>query len=287
MRFLRFEQGGRLGLAVARSEEEFFGSLAGDSHYPGDLTPTLLATTSLSQLASQLQRGRRIDTERVRRLPPVAQPRKIACAALNWRSHLKESGRTVPEYPSFFARFETTLVGDQEPLIRPAASECFDYEGEIAAVIGTGGRHIREANALDHVLGYALFNDVSVRDYQRRSSQWTLGKNFDATGAFGPYLVTCDEVPRGLRGLRLKTIVNGETVQNETTDDMVFGLESLIVLLSEVMTLEPGDVIATGTPGGVGLYRKPQVWLKAGDVCEVQVDEIGRLINPICDEALQ
>ncbi len=160
-----------------------------------------------------------------------------------------------------------------------------DYEGEIAVVIGKAGRNIARAAALDHVFGYSLFNDASLRDYQTRTPQWTIGKNFDGTGAFGPYIVTSDELPAGAKGLQLQTLLNGEVVQNGNTDDLIFDVATLVSLLSEVMTLSPGDMIVTGTPAGVGVARKPPLWMKPGDVCEVRADGLGVLRNPISDEA--
>jgi 2-keto-4-pentenoate hydratase/2-oxohepta-3-ene-1,7-dioic acid hydratase in catechol pathway len=172
-----------------------------------------------------------------------------------------------------------------QPIVRPRVSSALDYEGEIAAIIGRGGRHIPRDRALQHVLGYSLFNDASIRDYQLRTPQWTVGKNFDGTGAFGPFLVTSDELPPGASGLTLTTRLNGQVVQRASTDDLIFDVATLVSLLSEVLTFEPGDVIVTGTPAGVGAARKPPLWLKPGDVCEVEVERIGRLSNLVSDEA--
>ena len=163
-------------------------------------------------------------------------------------------------------------------------SGAFDYEGELAAVIGTGGRNIPKTRALNHVIGYAIFNDASVRDYQFKTSQWTVGKNFDGTGSFGPALVTADELPAGCKGLKLVTRLNGEVVQSAMIDEMVFDVATQISLISEAITLSPGDVFATGTPAGVGLSREPRLWMKAGDLCEVEIDRLGILRNPVVDE---
>ena len=170
-------------------------------------------------------------------------------------------------------------------MLRPKCSEQLDYECELAIVIGKGGRHIAEADALDHVFGYTLFNDVSVRDYQRKTGQWTPGKNFDGTGPLGPCVVTADDLPPGASGLRITTRLNGETMQDSNTSDMIFSTARIIALLSEFMTLAPGDVIATGTPSGVAHARKPPTWMKDGDTVEVEVEGIGVLSNPVVDEA--
>lgn len=226
-----------------------------------------------------------LDPERATFLPVIPRPGKIICVGLNYADHSAESGFKQPDYPTLFGRFTTSLIGHRAALIRPVLSEQLDYEGEIAAIIGRRGKHIPKASALDFVAGYAVFNEGSVREYQFKAPQWTVGKNFDGTGAFGPALVTADELPPGVRGLRLETRLNGQTVQSASTDDMVFDVESLIAIISEAITLEPGDVIVTGTPAGVGLARKPPLFMKPGDVCEVEVEGIGRLVNPVAQES--
>ena len=205
---------------------------------------------------------------------------------INYRGHARETHYDVPPHPTVFARFPTSLTGHKAPLVRPWVSEQLDYEGELVAVIGKGGRHIAEGDALEHVIGYSIFNDGSVRDFQMETPQWTVGKNFDSTGAFGPFLVTADEVPAGGSGLQLTTRLNGQIVQQADTSEMIYGVASVIAFLSEAMTLHPGDVLVMGTPPGVGLERDPQLFMKAGDVCEVEVEGIGLLSNPILDEAL-
>lgn len=221
----------------------------------------------------------------VRLLPPVPDPDKIVCVGLNYVDHAVEiDPQRLPEHPVFFGRMATTLIGHDAPLIRPRVSKQLDFEGEVAAVIGLGGRHIPPDAALAHVAGYALFNEGSVRDYQFRSSQWFLGKNFDNTGAFGPELCTTDELPPGARGLRLTTRVNGETMQEASTADMLFDVAALVATLSEAMTLAPGDVIVTGTSSGVGFARTPPFFLKPGDVCEIELEGYGVLRNAVADE---
>lgn len=215
---------------------------------------------------------------------PIPQPDKIICIGLNYADHSAESGFKVPDYPTVFARYATSLVPHGSAIIRPNVSDQLDYEGELAVVIGKGGRHIAEAQALDHVAGYSLFNDASVRDFQFKSPQWTVGKTFDGTGAFGPELVTADELPGGCEGLFIETRLNGVTVQKASTDDLIFNVRRLIAILSEAITLSPGDVIVSGTPAGVGLARTPPLWMKPGDVCEVEIEGLGILSNPIAQE---
>ncbi|MGI9478136.1 MAG: fumarylacetoacetate hydrolase family protein [Hyphomicrobiaceae bacterium] len=216
---------------------------------------------------------------------PIARPPKMICIGLNYALHAKEGGHDIPTYPSVFLRMTSSLIPAEANVIRPKVSEQLDYECELTIVIGKRGRHISEADALGHVFGYTLFNDVSVRDYQRKTAQWTPGKNFDGTGPLGPVIVTADELPPGASGLRIMTRVNGKTMQDSNTSDMIFSTQRIIAVLSEFMTLQPGDVIATGTPSGVAHARKPPAWMKAGDVVEVEVEGIGILRNSVVDEA--
>lgn len=228
-----------------------------------------------------------IDAEGLKYLPPVQRPPKIICVGLNFADHTSESKYEQPDYPTLFFRVATSLIGHEQAMIRPCVpdSEGLDFEGEIAVVVGKGGRHINKDDALSHVVGYSLFNDGSVREYQFKTPQWTVGKNFDGTGAFGPDLVTADELPPGVKGLRLETRLNGQVVQSASTDEMVFDVASLISIISEAITLEAGDVIVSGTPSGIGWARTPKLLMKAGDVCEVSVEKIGTLRNVIADEA--
>lgn len=215
---------------------------------------------------------------------PVANPGKIVCLGLNYADHAAEGGHDVPTYPALFMRGRTSLIAAGAPMIRPRCSERFDYEAELMVVIGRGGRHISEANALDAVFGYSLFNDGSVRDYQRKTTQWTAGKNFDGTGSFGPWIVTADELPPGAVGLDIRCVLNGQTMQSSNTDRMIFDVRRTIAIVSEVMTLEAGDLIAMGTPDGVGNARKPPVYMKPGDTVVIEVEGIGRLENPVSEE---
>jgi 2-keto-4-pentenoate hydratase/2-oxohepta-3-ene-1,7-dioic acid hydratase in catechol pathway len=218
-------------------------------------------------------------------LPPVPDPGKIVCIGLNYRAHAIEGGNPIPDYPAVFLRVTTSLAAPGAALIYPACSDRLDYEAELAVIIGKTATNVSKADALDHVAGYSCFNDGSVRDYQRKSTQWTMGKNFDGTGGFGPDLVTADELPSGASGLRLVSRLNGQVMQDSNTSDMIFDVATLIAIVSEGMTLEPGDVIATGTPAGVGYARTPPVFMRPGDVCEIEIEGIGVLINTIAERA--
>lgn len=216
-------------------------------------------------------------------LPVIPDPAKIFCIGLNYASHIAEMGNVQKARPAVFTRWPDTLVGHGQPLVRPKATERFDYEGELAVVVGQGGRRIRREDAAGHVLGYAVFNDASVRDWQRHNSQFTPGKNFPGTGGFGPALVTADEIG-DLAAQRVQTRVNGVLLQDQPVADLIHDVPALIAYLSAFTPLAPGDVIVTGTPGGVGDGRDPPIYLRAGDVVEVSIGEIGTLRNPVVDE---
>ena len=217
-------------------------------------------------------------------LPLIPNPGKIVCMGLNYADHAKEGGNARPEYPSFFLRGNSSMVGHNQPIVRPKASTQLDYEAELAVIIGKKARHLTADNALDCIAGYSCFNDGSIRNYQRKSSQWTIGKNFDATGPFGPCLVTPDELPPGAAGLRIQSRLNGKVMQDANTDVFLWNVVEALRIITECMTLEPGDVIITGTPAGVGYARTPPVWMAPGDVCEIEVEGVGILSNPIVDE---
>lgn len=250
----------------------------------GDLLPLITAFASGGELAVPSADAESVAVSDVTPLLPVARPGKIVCLGLNFAEHAREGGYDVPDYPAMFMRAATSMVPAGAPMILPEASHTFDYETELMVIIGKGGRHIPEAEALDHVFGYTTFNDGSVREYQRKTNQWTAGKNFDGTGALGPVVVTPDEVPEGARNLSIRTRLNGRTLQDSNTSDMIFSVAQTIAIVSEIMTLEPGDMIAFGTPPGVGHARKPQVWMQAGDVVEVEIEGIGICRNPIIAE---
>lgn len=218
--------------------------------------------------------------------PLVPEPGKIICLGLNYFDHAKEGGRDKPDYPWFFYRGKSSLVAHGQPGLAPKASTKFDYEAEMAVVIARKvPRHVKRAQALPYVFGYTCFNDMSVRDFQKRTGQWTIGKNFDGTGGFGPWLVTADELAPGATGLRIQSRLNGQVMQDANTSDMIFPVDETIELLAECMTLEPGDVIVMGTPAGVGQARTPPVWMKPGDTIEIEIEKIGVLSNPIVAEA--
>lgn len=216
---------------------------------------------------------------------PVAQPGTIICLGLNYTDHIKEGGYEIPEYPALFMRGRNSIMAAGAPLVRPTCSDKLDYEAELMFIIGKGGRHISEADALDHVFGYTVFNDGSVRDYQRKTHQWTPGKNFDNTGAIGPCVVTPDELPAGAAGLKIESRVGDEILQSSNTANMIWSVAQTIATISEYTTLEPGDLIAMGTPPGVGHAKKPNPrWLVPGEVVEIEIEGIGICANPIVDE---
>ena len=280
MRFAMVRRRGVRGIALA-AEGCLRGMDENDARYPGSLHELLAAQADLAAVARQLAAAPALEPSAVEFLPPIERPGKILCVGLNYRAHAAEAEARVATVPEIFARFANTLVGHDAAILLPEQSQQLDYEGELVAVIGRGGRAIARNDALRHVAGYAVFNDASVRDYQFRTKQWTMGKNFDRTGAFGPWLVTADELPAGAAGLCLTTTLNGAVVQQASTADLIFDVASLVEYLSGAMTLEPGDLIVTGTPAGVGFARKPPLWMRAGDRIEVEIERIGRLSNPI------
>src|SRR5690606_4195850 len=254
MRFASFRTGSSARLGLLQGDEVIDLALAAPD-VPGDLMALLSAGTdlrSLEALAASAPAAARRPLDSTTLLPPIARPGKIVCLGLNYADHAAEGGHARPSYPSFFLRSATSLVGHGDAIVRPACSEQLDYEAELAAVIGRRARHVSAEDALQYVAGYSCFNDASVRDYQRKTAQWTIGKNFDATGAFGPFFVTADELPPGAQGLRISTRLNGEVMQDANTGDMLFPVAETIALLTECMTLEPGDVLVMGTPAGVG-----------------------------------
>jgi len=285
MRFLSYADGHGEGLAVRSDQGGWVGLDRSAPEFPGWLEEILAKGGDALAEAGRaiLANGKPIDPDAVEVLPPLRWPGKILCVGLNYAEHTKEGNREQPEHPTIFVRFPTTFVGHGAPLVRPTVSEQFDYEGELVCVIGKGGRNIAKANALEHVAGWSIFNDATIRNYQRRTPQWTMGKNFDGSGGFGPVFVTADELPPAGKGLHLETRLNGQIVQSATTADMIFDVPTLIADIAEVMTLHPGDMIVTGTPSGVGFARTPPLWLKAGDVVEVEIEGLGVLRNPVID----
>lgn len=283
MRFISF-QAGRRGLALLEGDVAR-GLLEDDPNYPGDLAELVgRGDTSVADAAHRLRAGKEIDLESVGYLPPFGQTGKLICLGINYLDHVKETGSEVPPHPTIFGRFASSLVGHKANIIRPKVSAQLDYEGELVAVIGKPGRHISESHALEHVVGYSVFNDATIRDFQVETPQWTVGKNFDGTGAMGPVFVTADEVPPGGSSLRLQTRLNGEVVQDAKTSEMIYGVAFTISFLSEAFTLNPGDVLIMGTPPGVGAAREPQLFMKPGDTVEVEIEGLGVLTNSIADE---
>lgn len=273
MRVTAYERNGAAGVAVKRDNDW------------ADLGAVDLIGVLSGAHADKVAGAPALDEAAVNAAPPLARPGKIICVGLNYADHTDESPYEQPDYPTLFPRFSTSLIADGAPIIRPRVSQDLDYEGELVAIIGKRGRHIAKDKALDHVAGYSIFNDGSLRDYQFKSPQWTVGKNFDGTGAFGPHVVSADELPAGAKGLRLQTRLNGQVVQDANTDDMIYSVEDLISIISEAITLEPGDVIVTGTPAGIGMGRNPKLYMKPGDVVEVEIEGIGILRNLVEDEA--
>lgn len=285
MRIASIAYAGKLGLA-AQLDDGSLKVLSRESrNYPGDLIDLI------SQGREALDRGyaailgaEEVDPSDLTMLPPIDRAGKIICVGLNYRDHTQETGYEQPDYPTFFTRVNSSLIGCGAPLVRPKTSQQLDFEGELVAIIGKTGRNIPKNIALDFVAGYSVFNDASVRDFQFRTSQWTIGKNFDGTGAFGPFFVSQDVLPKGCEGLTIETRLNGAVVQKANISDMVFDVATQISILSESLTLQPGDVIVTGTPAGVGFARTPPLWMQPGDVCEVEVEGVGLLRNEVRDE---
>lgn len=249
----------------------------------GGTFPDLKAVLRAGAVARLAGVGAALPRGQVTLLPPVPNPDKILCIGLNYLPHILESGRPHPTHPSIFTRYPESLVGHGQPLVRPRASREFDYEGELAVVIGKAGRHIPEDRAAEHVLGYSIVNEGSVRDYQNHTTQFWPGKSFERSGSMGPWIVTADEVD-DITAQHLTTRVNGNVEQHTPISDLAIGIAGIIAYASTVITLQPGDVIATGTPGGVGRYRKPQLFLEPGMSVEVEITGIGTLSNGIVDE---
>lgn len=250
----------------------------------GDTLRQILENDALGAARAHAE-GRAPDTalDDVTLLPLIPDPEKIICVGLNYASHAAEGGNKLPEFPSLFPRYSNTQVGHGQPMIRPKVSETFDFEGEFAFVVGKTGRHVKKADAYDYVAGYSCYNDGSIREWQRHTTQYLPGKNFVGTGGFGPWLVTTDEIPDP-SVLSIQTRLNGEVMQQGTLDDLIFDVPTLVEYISTFTELVPGDVISTGTTSGVGAYRTPPVWMKAGDTIEVEVSQVGVLRNPIVDE---
>jgi 2-keto-4-pentenoate hydratase/2-oxohepta-3-ene-1,7-dioic acid hydratase in catechol pathway len=285
MRFITYTQGKEQRLGVLTGNEVIDLNQA-QPQISADLRTALRAGQDLAGAAKAAiaSNAKRVPLSSVTLAPVLPEPGKIVCLGLNYYDHAKEGGREKPVYPWFFLRCASSLLAPDAKALRPKVSERLDWEAELAVVIGKTVKHCTMDNALDAVFGYSVFNDISVRDYQKKTPQWSIGKNFDRTGPFGPALVTADELPAGATDLRIQARLNGQVMQDANTRDMIWGVAETIQLLTECMTLEPGDVIVMGTPAGVGQARTPPVWMKHGDVVEIEIENIGLLRNTIEDE---
>lgn len=286
MRFITYTQGKEQRLGVVTGDEVIDLNQA-QPQISADLRTALrlgqdLAGAAQAAIASG---AKRVPLASVQLAPVLPEPGKIVCLGLNYYDHAKEGGREKPVYPWFFLRSASSLLAHGAKALRPKVSERLDWEAELAVVIGKTVKHCTMDNALACVFGYSVFNDISVRDYQKKTPQWTIGKNFDRTGPLGPMLVTADELPAGATDLRIQARLNGQVMQDANTRDMIWGVAETIKLLTECMTLEPGDLIIMGTPAGVGQARTPPVWMKHGDVVEIEIENVGLLRNTIEDEA--
>ena len=281
MKLVTFKYNDFVSFGVVENEVVFdIGQVLGGQH--SDLC-SVIGAGSNELITGAMNNAERYELGDVQLLPPIMKPDKIICVGLNYESHRKETGRPEVKYPTLFTRFANTQIGHEEAIWLPSESSNLDYEGELAVVIGRSGWKIPEDRAMEHVAGYACYNDASVRDWQRHTSQFTPGKNFPHTGSFGPWLVTAEEIPDP-SSLSLTTRLNGEVMQRATTDILIFTIPVLINYISRFTRLETGDVISTGTPGGVGFKRDPQVFMKPGDRVEVEISGIGILANSISNE---
>jgi acylpyruvate hydrolase len=289
MKIVAFEgQGGaRLGIVEG---DQVIDLNAAEGKLPGDLGEFLVKnngdTRPLGDIAKRAPAAARKPLANLTYRLPVGRPGKILCLGLNYLEHVKEGAQrdNIPKFPTIFMRGLTSLVPHGQPITRPHVTETLDYEAEMILVVGKRAKHLTAANALSCIAGYSCGNEGSVREFQRKTTQWDMGKNFDRTGGFGPWLVTADELPPGGKGLKIESRLNGKVMQSDNTDNMMFTLADVLVYVTQGITLEPGDIIFTGTPSGVGFARQPPVWMKNGDVCEVEIQGIGVLRNPIADE---
>jgi 2-keto-4-pentenoate hydratase/2-oxohepta-3-ene-1,7-dioic acid hydratase in catechol pathway len=289
MKIVNFEtaDGIRIGVVDGDSVVDV---AAVDASLPNELGAFLRANGDMKKLAETVKKApasAKLPLAGLKFALPVANPGKIICLGLNYLDHVKEGPQkdNIPKFQSIFFRMLSSLTGHRQPLMRPKKSIQFDYEGELVVIIGKRAKHLTLENAADCVAGYAIGNEGSIREYQRHTTQWGMGKNFDRTGSVGPWMVTADELPRGGKGLKIETRLNGKTMQSSNTDLFMFPVAESLVYLTEGITLEPGDILFTGTPSGVGHARKPEpVWMKAGDTAEVEIEGIGVLSNPIEDE---
>jgi 2-keto-4-pentenoate hydratase/2-oxohepta-3-ene-1,7-dioic acid hydratase in catechol pathway len=250
-----------------------------------DLTALIAQPDLIDSLSDDIAAAPSVPVASITPALPVANPGTIICMGLNYTDHIKEGGYDIPDYPTLFMRGKNSIMAAGKPMVRPTSSEQLDYEAELMVIIGKRGRHLTPENALDHVFGYTVFNDGSVRDFQRKTVQWTPGKNFDDTGAVGPFTVTPDELPEAASGLKIESRVGDEILQSSNTANMIWGVGEVLATISEYTTLDPGDLVAMGTPPGVGHAKKPNPrWLKPGETVEIEIEGIGICASPIIDE---
>jgi 2-keto-4-pentenoate hydratase/2-oxohepta-3-ene-1,7-dioic acid hydratase in catechol pathway len=290
MKIVGFEAEGGLRLGVVEGDQ-VIDLQAVDSKVPADLGAVLAANNGdlkpLGDIAKRAPASARRPLKGLKFGLPVARPGKILCLGLNYLDHVKEGPNrdTIPKFPSIFMRCLTSMVPHEQAIVRPKASEQLDYEAEMMLIVGKRAKHLTLANATSIVAGYSCSNEGSVREFQRKTTQWDMGKNFDRNGGFGPWMVTADELPDGGKGLKIESRLNGTVMQSDNTANMMFPVPEMLVYVTQGMTLEPGDIIFTGTPSGVGHARKPNpIWMKQGDVCEIEIEGIGVLRNPIENE---
>ena len=289
MKIVNFETANGIRMGVVDGDS-VIDVQAADPKLPNELGAFLRANGDMKALAETVKKApasARIPLAGLKYALPVTNPGKIICLGLNYLDHVKEGGYkdNIPKFQSIFFRVLTSLLPHGHALMRPKKSIQFDYEGELIVIIGKRAKHLTLENAADHIAGFACGNEGSIREYQRHTTQWGMGKNFDRTGSIGPWMVTADELPRGGKGLKIETRLNGKTMQSSNTDLFMFPVAESLVYLTEGMTLEPGDILFTGTPSGVGHARKPEpVWMKAGDTAEVEIEGVGVLSNTIEDE---
>ena len=291
MKIAGFEAEGGLRLGIVEGDQ-VIDLQAADPKVPADLGAALAANNGdlkpLADVAKRAPASARRPLKGLKFGLPVARPGKILCLGLNYLEHVKEGSQrdNIPKFPTIFMRCLTSMVPHEQPIIRPKASEQLDYEAEMMLVVGKRAKHLTMDNATSCIAGYSCSNEGSVREFQRKTTQWDMGKNFDRTGGFGPWMVTADELPDAGVGLKIESRLNGTVMQSDNTANMMFPVKEMLVYVTQGMTLEPGDIIFTGTPSGVGHARKPNpVWMKQGDVCEIEIEGIGVLRNPIQNEA--
>jgi acylpyruvate hydrolase len=291
MKVVGFEADGGLRLGIVEGDS-VIDLQAADPKVPANLADVLAANNGdlkpLGDIAKRAPASAHRPLKGLKFGLPVARPGKILCLGLNYLEHVKEGSQrdNIPKFPTIFMRCLTSMVPHEQPILRPKVSEQLDYEAEMMLVVGKRAKHLTMANATSCIAGYSCSNEGSVREFQRKTTQWDMGKNFDRTGGFGPWMVTADELPDAGVGLKIESRLNGTVMQSDNTANMMFPVKEMLVYVTQGMTLEPGDIIFTGTPSGVGHARKPNpLWMKPGDVCEIEIEGIGTLRNPIQDEA--